>query len=217
MFPGGVKDVRVWERQRYYPIKGWTKMLLPTDRGPFLEDETGTQLPDLAAAHPPPGRVWSGAWRRNADSGGTDGWSYAIDWPRKFTATKAFSDFVRQRAWLRSTKCTFQTRHHCRRCGALVCDACAPESYVRPLPRDFGHVLSLALSRALSLSLSFVSGASWPTEVKGAGAAPCARVAPARPAREAIFLCTLWASTNNACIAHQAQRERARGAQCRRD
>eukprot|EP00662_Eupelagonemidae_sp_cell21_P009802 gene9802-23064_t len=64
-----------YENERWFPVAGWGKQLLPTDRAQW-SDALGTPAPAPAAGHPPPlrGWAWVGEWEAEA-------WEYAIDFP----------------------------------------------------------------------------------------------------------------------------------------
>lgn len=116
-------DVEILECQRYFPIIGWGKKRMPTDRGEWGDrDGRSTWLdgPSSKAffeTHLPQGMVWLADWRiyrPGAESAGassnpqfaagadSEGWQYAIDFPLKFTASKGALDCVRRRLWRRA-------------------------------------------------------------------------------------------------------------------
>jgi regulator of replication initiation timing len=71
----------VVENERYYPIVGWTKTLLPTDRAKYTAADGTTPMPapHEYVLHGKYER-WTGDWRvENCGSG--DGWLYAVDFP----------------------------------------------------------------------------------------------------------------------------------------
>eukprot|EP00040_Diaphanoeca_grandis_P027004 m.152485 g.152485 ORF g.152485 m.152485 type:complete len:4348 (+) comp30808_c0_seq3:154-13197(+) len=100
----------VIERNRYFPIKGWTSHMLPTDPAPFSEEETGKDHHKLADILPPVGYTWSGDWNVRLGEGkhSKEGWQYAVDWPRDFKDKKGMMDYVRQRLVDRSITKTQQ-------------------------------------------------------------------------------------------------------------
>eukprot|EP00041_Stephanoeca_diplocostata_P038677 m.1541609 g.1541609 ORF g.1541609 m.1541609 type:complete len:4012 (+) comp25251_c0_seq2:253-12288(+) len=98
-----IKDVRIWERERYYPIKGWTHGLLPTDPKPWCNVDTNEGHKKRDDHAPPPGWAWVGPWTLEP-SDRKDGWEYAMDWPRSFHKKKSLTDYVRRRTWTRQIK-----------------------------------------------------------------------------------------------------------------
>lgn len=103
-------EVEVIESERCFPIIGWGKKRLPTDRPEWADrggkhghtkQELDGKLPD--------GCVWTGEWRLIVDNKSTDldGWEYAIDFPQQFHKSMShLTDYVRRRVWVRSAHVT---------------------------------------------------------------------------------------------------------------
>ena len=95
-------EIRVWENERWYPIVGWGKKLLPTDRAVWSSDDGRSELQQPSATKinppsddpPPAGCKWTRAW----DHGG---WFHAKDFPADFHPTMSKLDCVRRRCWTR--------------------------------------------------------------------------------------------------------------------
>ena len=103
---------RTWENQRWYPLKGWSGKLLPTDR-PSWSDEAGKQATPRDAFPLPPQHTWLQEWAPvlNQKPGGAqgdaedidaDGWMYAVDFPRTWHGAPGKSKVVRRREWTRA-------------------------------------------------------------------------------------------------------------------
>jgi hypothetical protein len=73
----------IFENQRWLPIVGWGKRLLPTDRERYSSRNGKVGWKTLEDVPPPDGFVWGDcAWQRVADSStDPDGWTYAVDFP----------------------------------------------------------------------------------------------------------------------------------------
>ncbi|KAM7358465.1 tectonin beta-propeller repeat-containing peroxin 23 [Cochliomyia hominivorax] len=121
--PIRVKE-EAYENERWLPIEGFSKKLLPTDRYKFSsadgqQDRTieKIRLPSMAWQ-------WDGDWHLELDLDGQplseEGWMYALDFPATYSAKKSWNSYVRRRKWVRF-----------RRYSALNC-WCA----VAPLHKD---------------------------------------------------------------------------------
>lgn len=102
-----VKNVCIYENQRWNPVTGYTSRGLPTDR--FMwSDVTGLQECTKASAKPPSLQwTWVSDWYVDFSvPGGTDqeGWQYASDFPASYHGYKTMKDFVRRRCWARKCK-----------------------------------------------------------------------------------------------------------------
>ncbi|KMS93778.1 hypothetical protein BVRB_028050, partial [Beta vulgaris subsp. vulgaris] len=106
---GTVVVVHTYENQRFILGQGWLSWLLPTDR-PSWSDIDGTQelrrdspLFNLPSEH----WHWKSDWvidRGQLCGKGKvdpDGWEYAHDFPRTYTAKRHWTDNVRRRRWFR--------------------------------------------------------------------------------------------------------------------
>jgi len=100
--PQDTRVVQLTERMRYYPIKGWTHGVLPTDP-PKWELDDGTEYGKRDEVKPPPGWTWISPWTME-EGGDKDNWFYAVDWPQKFHRKKGMMDYVRRRIHLRTAK-----------------------------------------------------------------------------------------------------------------
>ena len=92
-----------FENQRWYPLKGWSAHLLPTDR-PAWSDEDGKQALPKDGYPLPPQHAWVGEWAVTVDAGGTtddEGWQYARDFPFSWFPVSGKSKVVRRRQWRR--------------------------------------------------------------------------------------------------------------------
>lgn len=96
------REIRLTERMRFFPIKGWTHGLLPTDP-PKWQTEDGQKYGKQDEVQPPPGWTWISPWTV-VPGGDKDNWTYAVDWPRDFHDKKAVMDYVRQRFFVRTAK-----------------------------------------------------------------------------------------------------------------
>lgn len=79
------KEFLIHENQRNFPIIGWGKKMLPSDRKHFtlVEEDGGCAL--LEDVNPLPSWEWAGEWvTMKGDTVDGDGWEYAIDFPRQF-------------------------------------------------------------------------------------------------------------------------------------
>ncbi|CUG90251.1 integral peroxisomal membrane peroxin, putative [Bodo saltans] len=106
-----VIEFSVVEGERYFPIIGWGKKRLPTDR-PQWTDFTGkheaTREQVTAKLQPSQGFEWKGDWKLHANSPtetDAEGWQYSIDFPQAFHPAMKSTDFVRRRSWVRVAHC----------------------------------------------------------------------------------------------------------------
>ena len=110
-----VKVVEVYENQRYYPLRGWSTSLLPTDRS-MWSTKDGYRVTPPAETPLPSGWRWTSEWCIVEDHGGPHivtghrggeaeaGWEYALDFYRKYSSHHDTSDCVRRRCWRRIMK-----------------------------------------------------------------------------------------------------------------
>lgn len=94
-----------YENERWYPVEGFSKSLLPTDR-PKFSNVDGTvdrtidkiRLPSMAWN-------WENDWHLDLTFNGQnldhDGWTYALDFPATFQGKKSWNTCVRRRKWMR--------------------------------------------------------------------------------------------------------------------
>lgn len=102
-------DIVLVETERYFPLIGWGKRRLPTDR-PQWADKSGKHhatLEDADAIIAANHFIWSDVtpkWvvYKAAHETDEDGWSYSVDFPMEFHDRKHSTDFVRRRFWMRS-------------------------------------------------------------------------------------------------------------------
>lgn len=94
-----------YENQRWNPIEGFSGVLLPSDRPSFSSEDgltdrkmAGITLPTLAWS-------WESPWHLHHTHEGQaldkEGWTYAVDFPRTYTAEKKWNSCVRRRKWVR--------------------------------------------------------------------------------------------------------------------
>jgi len=90
-----------YENQRYFPIKGWSKVM-PGDR-PGWSDINGHEERLLQKITISKGWLWDGEWQidknRAVDS---EGWEYAFEFSGEYHASKKKTDLVRRRRWART-------------------------------------------------------------------------------------------------------------------
>lgn len=142
--------INVYENERWYPIRGWSGKLLPTERAHW-SDEKGEIAMRKHEVQPPPKYKWSdkdwelhvGKSREETDG---DGWVYAtalgenISW----SAHRSATCFVRRRMWVRKAVLTdpFDKPSEEEAAGARaaalgndMCDASPPEALAKePAP-----------------------------------------------------------------------------------
>jgi len=94
--------VRTYEYQRWYPVKGWSSNLLPTDRANW-SDKTGTLArPREFYVLPKLGKwKWANDWTLTEHTADKDHWTYAMDMPGTY-GPKTKTSFVRRRMWTRT-------------------------------------------------------------------------------------------------------------------
>jgi hypothetical protein len=97
------RQVRLTERMRYYPLKGWTRALLPTDPPPLENEQDGTTYQHRDDVSPPQGWAWVSPWMHEAGGDG-DHWYHAVDWGTRFCSSMSFAHFVRRRYLIRTVK-----------------------------------------------------------------------------------------------------------------
>jgi hypothetical protein len=97
--------VIVVERMRYYPVRGWSHSLLPTDpTAAFSERGGSSQGVNLDAFKPLGGHQWLDEWRLENNASTSGGWDYAVDFTWNFVSKKSMTHFVRQRTWFRLSR-----------------------------------------------------------------------------------------------------------------
>lgn len=93
----------VYENERWYPLSKWSKKLLITDKGNWVNSNGHRQLkqPILNAVQagmddsPPAGCQWTANWTSGE-------WEYAFDFPSGWHWQKQGTDCVRRRCWRRA-------------------------------------------------------------------------------------------------------------------
>ncbi|XP_066497622.1 tectonin beta-propeller repeat-containing protein 1 isoform X2 [Hoplias malabaricus] len=104
-----IRNVCIYENQRWNPVTGYTDKGLPTDRY-MWSDALGLKECTKENTKPPsPQWTWVSDWAIDFSTpGGTDkeGWQYAADFPVTFQGYKTMKDFVRRRRWVRKCKIT---------------------------------------------------------------------------------------------------------------
>eukprot|EP00755_Sulcionema_specki_P021418 Sspe_Gene.13323::Locus_4567_Transcript_1_1_Confidence_1.000_Length_1501::g.13323::m.13323 len=96
--PGGLGKAVVYENERWFPVTGWSKKLLPTDRSPWSDRDGRYKLSkDMPL---PPDCRWEGSW--TIESGDLDDdWEYARGFQFPFSSEPTPWDCVRRRKWRR--------------------------------------------------------------------------------------------------------------------
>lgn len=97
----------IYENQRYFPLGGWGKKMLPSDRSKYsLRD--GLAGPDGWPTNPdapaPAGWMWrpGSKWEVEVtEDTSEDGFEYAFDFPASYYKQCAPTHFVRRRRWVR--------------------------------------------------------------------------------------------------------------------
>ncbi|KAI9586935.1 tectonin beta-propeller repeat-containing protein [Glossina fuscipes] len=94
-----------YENERWLPIEGFSKKLLPTDR-PRHSSADGSQERSIEKIRlPSMAWQWDGDWHLDLDLEGQslaeDGWMYALDFPMNYSAKKSWNSYVRRRRWIR--------------------------------------------------------------------------------------------------------------------
>ena len=99
---GSTAAFAVYENQRWFPIKGWTSSLLPTDRAHF-SDKTGKLTLSMESYPLPASYAWLGGWTVVVSEEDTDaeGWRYAVDFPAHYQHRQGPTTMVRRRRWQR--------------------------------------------------------------------------------------------------------------------
>lgn len=105
----GIVTATYYENQRWRPYPPyWSDQLLPTDR-PSFSDESGIKAQDRDTFELPSSRwEWLGNWEILVDPQHTDseGWQYALDFPRAWSPAPRITDLVRRRALRRRRQVT---------------------------------------------------------------------------------------------------------------
>lgn len=103
--------VEIWENERYYPFKGWTKSLFPTDPPTFSskDDKLRTPFASLDQVVPLQDWAWITPWavHMEHEPHDKDGWQYGpgFNLPgRTFKAKESTLDMVRRRLWSRTQR-----------------------------------------------------------------------------------------------------------------
>ena len=93
--------VEIYENERFFPIMGWGKRRLPTDRFHWSNRDGTVEESRDDSRRPPPGTTWVSEWYRTPN-GETDrdGWEYAVDFPASYSPDSALKS-VRRRLWRR--------------------------------------------------------------------------------------------------------------------
>ncbi|XP_054159863.1 tectonin beta-propeller repeat-containing protein 1-like [Oppia nitens] len=95
-----------YENQRWNPVTQFSsKILLPTDRPAFSCADGTLALPKDSFTLPSKSWQWESDWYVDNNIEGEplepEGWSYAIDFPMKFSSERRWNSMVRRRRWLR--------------------------------------------------------------------------------------------------------------------
>ncbi|XP_073712934.1 tectonin beta-propeller repeat-containing protein 1 isoform X1 [Misgurnus anguillicaudatus] len=99
-----IRNVYIYENQRWNPMTGYTDKGLPTDRY-MWSDASGLRECTKENTNPPsPQWTWISDWTVDYGvPGGSDkeGWQYAAEFTLTFHGYKTMKDFVRRRRWVR--------------------------------------------------------------------------------------------------------------------
>ncbi|XP_055376755.1 tectonin beta-propeller repeat-containing protein [Condylostylus longicornis] len=94
-----------YENERWFPIEGFSKKLLPTDRYKFSSIDGTTDRNFDKIRLPSMAWQWEGDWQLDLNLDGQsldhDGWTYALDFPATYQTKKAWNTYVRRRKWVR--------------------------------------------------------------------------------------------------------------------
>ncbi|XP_058805378.1 tectonin beta-propeller repeat-containing protein isoform X2 [Phymastichus coffea] len=94
-----------YENERWLPLEGFSGRLLPTDRYHFSNQDGTVNRSRDKVKLPSMAWQWEGDWYIETLLDGQpldhDGWTYAVDFPTTYTATKQWKSCVRRRKWVR--------------------------------------------------------------------------------------------------------------------
>ncbi|XP_046681571.1 tectonin beta-propeller repeat-containing protein-like [Homalodisca vitripennis] len=94
-----------YENQRWSPIHGFGKHMLPTDRFRWSTKDGLTERRLDQIRLPSMAWQWEGDWHIETTLDGQqlddDGWTYAVDFPATYHSQKQWSSCVRRRKWVR--------------------------------------------------------------------------------------------------------------------
>lgn len=93
-----------YENERWLPIEGFSKKLLPTDRYKFSSVDGGVERNIDKIRLPSMAWQWDGEWHLDLDMDGQqlneDGWMYALDFPATYSVKNSWNSYVRRRKWV---------------------------------------------------------------------------------------------------------------------
>lgn len=95
--------VETYENQRWGILNKWShKSMFPSDRWQFSSKDGKRSLPKESFKLPSVEWIWEGDWYidRGLD-GDSDGWQYALDFPRTYHPQQSTTSCVRRRLWSR--------------------------------------------------------------------------------------------------------------------
>ncbi|EDW69940.1 tectonin beta-propeller repeat-containing protein [Drosophila virilis] len=94
-----------YENERWLPIEGFAKTLLPTDRYKYSNADGSIERSVDKIRLPSMAWQWDGDWHLDLELDGQqlaeDGWMYALDFPATYSAKKSWNSYVRRRKWIR--------------------------------------------------------------------------------------------------------------------
>ncbi|XP_017059867.1 tectonin beta-propeller repeat-containing protein [Drosophila ficusphila] len=94
-----------YENERWLPIEGFSKTLLPTDRYKYSSADGSVERGVDKIRLPSMAWQWDGDWHLDLELDGQplpeDGWMYALDFPATYSAKKSWNSYVRRRKWVR--------------------------------------------------------------------------------------------------------------------
>ncbi|OWA50709.1 Tectonin beta-propeller repeat-containing protein 1 [Hypsibius exemplaris] len=101
--------VELYQNERWTPTRGYSDLLLPTDRHHWSDESGRYHRPREEVEVPSAHWQWDSAnWEidENFDGQllGPDGWTYAIDFPATYSPDKRWNSMVRRRRWIRTCR-----------------------------------------------------------------------------------------------------------------
>ncbi|KAJ8680209.1 hypothetical protein QAD02_015996 [Eretmocerus hayati] len=94
-----------FENERWNPVEGFGGRLLPTDRYHFSNQDGTVDRSRDKVKLPSMAWQWEGDWYIETTLDGQpldhDGWTYAVDFPAKYSGKKQWKSCVRRRKWVR--------------------------------------------------------------------------------------------------------------------
>eukprot|EP00808_Paulinella_micropora_P028386 g3019.t1 len=142
-----------YERQRYYPIAGWSSALLPTDPEPWSSQRNAFKYKDKECFEDalPHGWQWASPWSLFLDRTKADleGWSYETSFDgQAWTREPSFAGLVRRRLWQRIRFVVVNTQYSPDGTGHIRISTQSTQELERVAMTDFEVNLSIATTAA---------------------------------------------------------------------